>query len=1387
MNICKILLICTVFSHTGAEIQMLINPVNLPENLLPGTQLSRAYDKDVAGKADAYRFLNKTKDFVIDASSGVITATKVFNYETDPIRFLFIVDTGGPMRRVLTINIIDVPEPPDCTADPQFSSGTAALEIDEDYPLFQSIYRVTATDEDLVHGDRLTYTVVTQLSGPEKGANSFGVDAVNGVVSLRGEDILDFDRGYHVFQLTLRATDTAGLLCQGTIIIKIRNINDERPQFEPFPLDSINVTEKTPIGEIVARIRAIDRDGDSITYSFKTQQEMFGLDPSTGIITLLQPLNLDNPNNSKTYSLEIEARDSGNNTGAYTFTVLVESVDDPIFCDSSFLTGVSRSVPEDVPASAFIYMIPSRGPDPGQEVEFLILNSSRNATAYFALDSWNGVISKTIEPRLDYETNPKHFQLVIAVRSRGTRPVEPCTGTVTIHIQNVNDESPVLTYVPDAPVHIYENVPVGTKLVTLTAADGDREDSVHYEFIGTRREFFINEDSGEVSIAYPLDYEDVGTPKSWVLRVRAYDNQRAHSTTGTFTVILQDVNDNPPQCSRDIYTIELAEDTPVETLLVSLACTDKDGTFPNNNITYHLITDPFSKETFTLTNNELKVGPKHLDSDNAIFAGMHFKYTLFVKVSDEGSPVLSTIITVIVRVIRINEMNPIGTTSEFTFSILENCPVDTLVGKLTFTDADWPFNNLKYTIVGGQLGTPPKFYMEPYTGMIKLLDSLDRETESWYKIVVRITDLDNDAVPDSLRQRSATAQVTVKVLNVNDEPPVCHPPHLETRIYSTVKGPFIQLNCSDRDSPQEHLSYLIVGGNTNNLFTLQRRGVDPPSLATGQNFQYDVFQGIQDPVTFQLLIEVTDELGGNKAGQLSATSTIIIHVLPWTMTQPTSSTKTALTTITTAVLRKISYYWTPDNWFPAVLTLTATLLLMCLYALAWCLFKDVPACSRLFPHCHKSGQSNLTTKEPGLVPRHGNSLSKDPKPSIKLNFLPGNHQAIRDKDGQQQNCNIRSLQPRVRFSSVRVRKEITPRLWLSDQLQQKYVSCWHPHLKTRPSSWLLILVSHYPHVQLVCQLSVTNPVGPGLQEAVTPEILNDDVTHQQIPYYCVKPSQQHTERTTHCDRVGCVLGAAPVCTRVSAKLCSSRVGDKGCTLPTVDVDEASDKIQHIFMEHNSVTCSCRGSKLVAGVRAREISQEKEIKEAQTLCRVPNVSCHLRGWDSDPTKRALVFCSLKAPHLSEDSGILTRITWGPLSQQPVLSVSDPILTLHRQYHTIQAFTQQAFSEGSVAGVPPSPDVCDRSVARTSDPITPCTSLTAPAFIPGVFRSHSLTLLSHSSLGVASLQGCPHPMTQDTTTRRKVHSAPSLGLSGGKGCWAGSEAETTRRAAQQSNAV
>ncbi|XP_028602683.2 cadherin-related family member 4-like [Podarcis muralis] len=317
---------------------------------------------------------------------------------------------------------------------------------------------------------------------------------------------------------------------------------------------------------------------------------------------------------------------------------------------------------------------------------------------------------------------------------------------------------------------------------------------------------------------------------------------------------------------------------------------------------------------------------------------MQFKHILMIQVSDGGEPPQTRTIRVIVKVTRTNEIDPHTGTN--IFRVLENSSIGTVVGRVAFTDEDWPFNNLKHTLVGDGAGHPPKFYIEPDTGIIKVLNMLDRESESQYFLWVKAIDLDNDIEPDPVRQRSSIAMVTVYILNVNDEPPVCRPPYYSKPIYSTIKTPILQLNCSDKDSPPHQLSYTIVGGNTHSRFKLQRLGSGLPSLMTTQNFQYDVFRGIQDPTTFQLLIEVADELHGSLAHRLSTTATVILHVVPWKTTRPSTTTKTTTTAATTSVLIQTLYYWHPENWFPVVLTIAAALLLMCLYMAVWGCFKE---------------------------------------------------------------------------------------------------------------------------------------------------------------------------------------------------------------------------------------------------------------------------------------------------------------------------------------------------------------------------------------------------------------------------------------------------------------
>ncbi|XP_078503931.1 cadherin-related family member 4-like [Lissotriton helveticus] len=563
------------------------------------------------------------------------------------------------------------------------------------------------------------------------------------------------------------------------------------------------------------------------------------------------------------------------------------------------------------------------------------------------------------------------------------------------HSRNVTCFTKSLEFrnIPANRITFAENLPAGNVIYQLRATDRDIDDIVRFEFMEKYKGFSINEDTGDISLSFPLDYEDSSIPPIRVVRVQAYDKDRVHPVQAQLTFSLLDLNDNFPRCEDYSIVIQLPETTPVNTSLLHLKCWDDDILAPNNVLSYAMDTDDYSAGKFQLVDNEVTIGPHELDYDSLIFSGMQFKHTLLIKVSDQGEPSLTSTVTVIVRVTRVNDFSPVPGPN--IFNVVENSELNTLVGTVKFTDDDWPFNNLKYAIMGDDFGNPPKFYIEPDNGNIKVLNAIDRETKSQYTLSIQATDLNNDIEPDPLQQLKRTAVVTINVQNVNDEPPVCNPARYEKRIYSTDETPFLQLQCTDKDSPNSQLSYAITGGNGMQRFKLQRTGYDPPFLTTRQNFQYHVVDGIQDPTVYQLLIEVTDEFGGNAATRLTSTATVIVHVTPWTTTVPTKPTTTTTATtvpVTTSVLVKFAHVWNPDNWFPAILAITGFLLLLCLYALAWALLKDVPKYAKFFPQCDGSRKNTQpdTSQKANTGMKNAAPNESHPKKNEKLADLPSN-------------------------------------------------------------------------------------------------------------------------------------------------------------------------------------------------------------------------------------------------------------------------------------------------------------------------------------------------------------------------------------------------------------
>ncbi|XP_068128774.1 cadherin-related family member 4-like isoform X2 [Hyperolius riggenbachi] len=977
------------------------SPIDIKEGKTTNKVITTA-----SGSCNSYRLFSSVSGdlpFVIDDVTGVITATTDFDYEDRrPVSYSMRVDcvSGGLLSnrfsKALTVNIENVNEPPVC--EPRFEAKIANRTIPENFPVYQSVFQVPVKDPD---GDSLTYRLLSQTSRPEIGM-FFDVDSRLGIVYISSPVSIDFDAGYEEFRLIIRATDPSGLSCEGGVVITIEDLNDEVPIFQKLENDTIYVPENTLPGSILHIFTATDRDADTqMTYSFPGISSMFRIHEASGALVLLQPLDYDNPDNHKAYSLVVIASDGQNRT-PYPFFVYITNVDEPPECDPAISTGtgLALSVPETFPIFTTLYTVLAKDPDEGDEVKFKISQSSLDADKFFTLNEDNGIISTT-DKQLDYESDPKKFAIVIKVENVKESPMF-CTGLITISLQNENDEVPIFQNLPDTTIEVPENLPSGTAIMRLQATDRDIGDSVHYEFFTRYPGFFIDEDSGEIKIAYSLDYEDPDIVRNQRIIVYALDNDRVHTGVAEIIMQLTDVNDNYPQCEGFPNVIQVAETIAINTPLMQFRCSDKDIEEPNNVLTYKLSSlDYFSIDKFTLTDNILTTGPDGLDYDDDEFAGMQFTHTLHVEVSDGGKPSLTSTVTAIVRVTRVNEFNP-SDPSENVFRVPENSPQDTIVGTARVTDVDWPFNNIKFSFAGGDYGNPPKFYIEPNTGIIKVCGELDYEEKSSYTVAVQAADLNNDVQPDPLKQRKTTAVVKINITNVNDEAPVCSPAYYERIIYSTRKTAILKLQCSDKDSPDEQLNYAIVSENKANRFILQRSDTGPPSIITTQNFQYNVFEGIQDPTVFQLLIEVTDELGGNRALQLSTTATVIIYVVPWTTTVPTTTQKATTAQVTTAVLVQASYFWHPDTWFTVAMTITAALFLLCLYALAWGLLKDIPKYAKFFPLCQgykKSNPPGVTDNIPNGE-RKQNPVTNDKKGNENPSLLPGYPSAPAVFDGR---------------------------------------------------------------------------------------------------------------------------------------------------------------------------------------------------------------------------------------------------------------------------------------------------------------------------------------------------------------------------------------------------
>ncbi|KFP96414.1 Cadherin-related family member 3, partial [Haliaeetus albicilla] len=660
------------------------------------------------------------------------------------------------------------------------------------------------------------------------------------------------------------------------------------------------------------------------------------------VVTTGNPV-LDYETMPKSFDLQIFVEDT---TGRSDLNILTVQVTDknerPVFRGNMAIQTVTIYVLEGTPPEC-IYQVDAADPENAELKTNSLLSSFQYSllpapVPFLVLES--GAIFSTKE--FDYEKDPHCYFLNITVTDPDGLN---STKTVNINIININDERPYFT-TKQRIYRIPEEQSPGTVVANITAKDPDDEDSpsrLFYSIQSSDRYFSINPSTGVLQVTGRINRDalPLRLHPNISLIVRVEDSpSSSHASEMEITIIVDDINDNPPECNPSTFRIEANENTIAGTFLLDLRnyCKDIDVDPSNNQFNFTGLSG-FGSNNFALesTVSGRLVMTESIDLENPANLGAEV-YSLTVRVQDIACPNYSNIIYIYIRIKPVNEFFPVFSNSSYEFNVPEITKVGSSIGRVNARDKDWSPSVITYSIVagGGTKDYTNIFWISPTKGDVKILARLDYETTQKHILTVQASD----------QEKTATASVTVNVLEVNDEEPVCSPNFYSFQIpVSLAVGTNIngfRIECQDRDSDPRSFRYIINEGNVNNHFTFSpSAGSNTSRLILASRFDYD--SGLDTNWIYRLHVYITDDnllSARDRTTDIIKTGTVTlsIRVIP-------NPTTVITTTPGFTVVTKMENLYSESAWYvPFVITLGSLLLLGLLGYLGFLLATWVRTC-----------------------------------------------------------------------------------------------------------------------------------------------------------------------------------------------------------------------------------------------------------------------------------------------------------------------------------------------------------------------------------------------------------------------------------------------------------
>ncbi|KAL7863361.1 hypothetical protein SRHO_G00123450 [Serrasalmus rhombeus] len=439
---------------------------------------------------------------------------------------------------------------------------------------------------------------------------------------------------------------------------------------------------------------------------------------------------------------------------------------------------------------------------------------------------------------------------------------------IKIEIIDVNDNAPRFP-APRIDLEISENAAPGTRYPLEGASDPDAGSNGVQTYTITPNDIFGLEIKtrgdgskiAELVVEKTLDRE---SQSHYTFEITAEDGGDPPKTgTVQLNVKVLDSNDNNPVFDEPVYTVNVMENAPLNTLVIDLNATDPDeGT--NGEVVYSFI-----NFVSNLTKQMFKIDPKTgVITVNGVLDHEELRvHEIDVQAKDLGPNSIPAHCKVIVNVVDVNDNAPeiklLSENSEMV-EVSENAPLGYVIALVRVSDSDSGANGKVQCRLQGNV----PFRLNEFESFSTLLvdGRLDREQRDTYNLTI----VAEDSGYPPLRSSKSFA---VKVTDENDNPPYFTKPHYQAMVLeNNVPGAFL-LAVSARDPDlgmNGTVSYEIVKSEV--------RGMSVESYVTvnanGEIYGVRAFNH-EDTRTFEFKVSARD--GGDPS--LSSNATVRIVVL----------------------------------------------------------------------------------------------------------------------------------------------------------------------------------------------------------------------------------------------------------------------------------------------------------------------------------------------------------------------------------------------------------------------------------------------------------------------------------------------------------------------------